>query len=332
VRGAQDQFPSELPGRYVIERKLGEGGMAIVYLARDVKLGRKVALKVLRPELTHSLGAERFLREIVITAPLVHPNIVSIHDSGEASGSLFYVMPYVEGATLRQRLAREIGLPLPEVLSIARQVASALDHAHAHGVVHRDIKPDNVLLLGDHAFVVDFGLARALTTAANRPLTKSGIVVGTPPYMSPEQCTPGAKVDARSDVYSLGCVVFEMIAGRPPFHGPTPDVTMAQHRTREPPSLAAERSDCPAAVDAVMRRALAKKPGDRFRSAGEFATALAHAAGAPFPLASPPRRPPAGVLRQLWTRMGRRWWIAVAASLALVAAVAALGLRWFGGP
>jgi tetratricopeptide (TPR) repeat protein len=277
-------------GRYRIERELGHGGMAIVYLARDVRHDRFVALKVLHPHLATALGTERFLREIAIAASLVHPNILALYDSGEASGFLYYVMPYVEGLTLRQRLDRELQLPIEEALSIARQIAAALDHAHAHGVVHRDIKPENVLLLGDQVLVADFGLARAITSAASTPLT-SNLVVGTPAYMSPEQCTPGRAVDARSDIYSLGCLVFEMIAGVTPFRGATAQVMISHHLTSEPPSVCAERHSCPPGVEESVRRALAKAPADRFRSAGEFVRAMTAADQAhPLPLPSPARR------------------------------------------
>src|SRR5687767_6302827 len=248
--------------------------MAVVYLARDLKNGRKVALKVLRPELANSLGAERFLQEIAISAPLVHPNIIALHDSGEAAGFLYYTMPYVEGPTLRERLDREVQLPLDDALKIARQVAAALDYAHARGVIHRDIKPDNILLLGDHVLVADFGLARAISRAASKPLTDRGIVVGTIAYMSPEQASIDGVVDARSDVYSLGCVVFEMIAGITPFRGATTATVISHHQSTPPPSVCAERKSCPSSLDMVIQRALAKLPADRFRTAGELSAAL----------------------------------------------------------
>ena len=270
-----------LAGRYDIEREIGQGGMAVVYLARDVKLNRRVALKVLRPELANSLGTERFLQEISIAAPLVHPNILAIYESGEAAGHLYYVMPYVDGLTLRQRLDRELQLPIDEAVAIVKQVAAALDYAHARGVVHRDIKPENILLLGDHVLVADFGLAKAISRATSHPLTQSGLVVGTPAYMSPEQATPGVALDARSDIYSLACVTFEMIAGMPPYRGATPQAVLAHHVASEPPALCGERASCPPHLDAAVRRAMAKVPADRFSSVGLFARALEPTRGTP---------------------------------------------------
>jgi tetratricopeptide (TPR) repeat protein len=274
-----ETFAAAIAPRYQIERKLGEGGMALVYLARDSRHDRLVALKVLRPEVATTLGAERFLREIAIAARLVHPNILPLHDSGEAAGRLFYVMPYVEGATLRQRLDREKQLPLADVADITSQVAAALDYAHAQGVVHRDVKPDNVLLVNDRVLVADFGLARALTSASSSPLTRTGTVVGTPAYMSPEQCAPGEAVDARSDVYALACMTFEMIAGVTPFRGATAQAMMAHQISGDPPSVCAERERCPRALDEVLKRGLAKSPADRYQRAGELAAALREGVG-----------------------------------------------------
>src|SRR5690348_8091164 len=274
-----EDFGAALADRYAIERELGRGGMAIVYLARDLKHDRRVAIKVLRPELATSLGADRFLREISIAAQLTHPNILSLHDSGDANGALYYVMPYVDGESLRHRLERERQLPVDEAVEIARQVASALDYAHAQGVVHRDIKPENILLLGKHALVADFGLARAVCSAAHPRITDSGIAVGTPAYISPEQASAERSVDGRTDVYSLGCVVFEMIAGVPPFRGATVQAIIAHHVSSPPPSLCSERPSCPPALDASVQRALAKVPADRFRTAGEFVRELEAAIG-----------------------------------------------------
>ncbi len=277
-----DGFIEAIASRYHIERELGRGGMAVVYLATDVKHRRQVALKVLRPEIATTLGAERFLQEITIAARLVHPNILPLHDSGEAAGRLYYVMPYVDGATLRERLDRERQLPIADVVDVTSQIAAALDHAHGRGVVHRDIKPDNVLLVDGRVLVADFGLARALTSATSSPLTRTGTVVGTPAYMSPEQCAPGSAVDTRSDVYALACMTFEMIAGVTPFRGATAQAMMAHQISGDPPSVCAERERCPRAVDDVLKRGLAKSPADRYQRAGELAEALKEAVqGAP---------------------------------------------------
>lgn len=269
-----DGFVGAVANRFRIERELGRGGMAVVYLAHDLKHRRRVALKVLRPEVATTVGAERFLQEITIAARLVHPNIIPLHESGEAAGRLYYVMPYVEGATLRERLDREKQLPLDVVADITTQIAAALDHAHAQGVVHRDVKPDNVLLVDGRVLVADFGLARALTSAASTPLTRTGTVVGTPAYMSPEQCAPGSPVDKRSDVYALACMAFEMIAGVTPFRGATAQAMMAHQISGAPPSVCVERARCPRAVDEVIKRGMAKSPADRYQRAGEFAAAL----------------------------------------------------------
>jgi tRNA A-37 threonylcarbamoyl transferase component Bud32/tetratricopeptide (TPR) repeat protein len=313
-----------LAGRYDIEREIGQGGMAVVYLARDVRLNRRVALKMLRPELAHSLGSERFLQEISIAAPLVHPNILAIYESGEAAGHLYYVMPYVEGLTLRQRLERETQLPIDEAIAIVKQVAAALDYAHARGVVHRDIKPENILLQGEHVLVADFGLAKAISRATSRPLTHSGVVVGTPAYMSPEQATPGVALDARTDIYSLACVTFEMIAGMPPYRGATAQAVLAHHVMSEPPALCDERNSCPPHVDDAVRRALAKVPADRFSSAQLFARALASPTATPsspaFGAAVVPRSPAGAAVA------ARRRPIRTAAAAA--GALIALSLAW----
>ena len=271
----RDELVSALAGCYDVEREVGHGGMAYVYLARDLKHDRLVAIKVLKPELAASLGAERFLREINITARLNHPNILMLHDSGAVDGRLlYYVMPYVAGDTLQQRLDREKQLPIDEALSIARQTAAALDYAHREGVVHRDIKPANILLLGDHVLVADFGLARMVYTAGSDKLSYSSIVIGTPAYMSPEQIAGDAELDGRTDIYSLACVFFEMLAGMPPFRGVTQQALYGQHLNAPPPSLCAERENCPPEMDEAVRRALSKVPADRYRTATEFVRAL----------------------------------------------------------
>ncbi|PYO33407.1 MAG: hypothetical protein DMD32_00925, partial [Gemmatimonadetes bacterium] len=264
-----------LAGRYTIERELGRGGMATVYLAQDRKHHRPVAIKVLKPELAAALGPERFLREIDTAARLTHPHILPLHDSGEAAGLLYYVMPYVEGETLRDRLEREGQLPLEEAVRITREVASALSYAHSHDVVHRDIKPENILLSGGEAVVADFGIARAITAAARGQLTETGIAIGTPGYMSPEQGAASARVDERSDIYSLGCVLYEMLAGEPPFTGPSAESIVRQHLAAAPPRVSAMRAAVPPAIEEAIVRALAKTPADRFATAADFVEALA---------------------------------------------------------
>ena len=270
-----------LADRYTIERELGRGGMATVYLAEDLKHHRKVAVKVLKPQVAAVLGPERFLREIEIAAALTHPHILPLYDSGEADGLLYYVMPYVEGESLRDRLSREKQLPLNDALQVARDVAMALSYAHGRGVVHRDIKPENVLLEAGQAVVSDFGIARAITAAAAENLTETGIAVGTPAYMSPEQAAGSRELDGRSDIYSLGCVLFEMLAGAPPYAGPTAQAIMARRLTEPVPSLHAVRETVPDAVEQAIGQALARVPADRFLTATLFAEALAGAAAGP---------------------------------------------------
>src|SRR5881275_1194984 len=256
-----------LAGRYTIERELGRGGMATVYLAQDRKHHRQVAIKVLKPELAAALGPERFLREIDTAARLTHPHILPLHDSGEAAGLLYYVMPYVEGETLRDRLEREGQLPLEEAVRITREVASALSYAHSHDVVHRDIKPENILLSGGEAVVADFGIARALVAAGADKLTDTGLAVGTPGYMSPEQAMAEPRIDGRADTYALGCVLYEMLAGHPPFLGTTAQEILARHTLDPVPPLRTIRREVPAAVEHAVLKALAKSPADRFPSA-----------------------------------------------------------------
>src|SRR5437899_1049789 len=248
--------------------------MATVHLARDLKHGRPVAIKVLRPEIAAALGPERFLREIEVAARLTHPHILPLHDSGEAAGFLFYVMPYIEGESLRDRLEREGPLPVEDALRITREVASALRYAHDHDVVHRDIKPENILLSGGEAVVADFGIARAITQAAGTRLTETGIPVGTPAYMSPEQASGGGPIDGRSDVYSLACVLYEMLVGEPPYTGPSAQVVIAKRFTDPVPSVRRLRETIPPGIDAAITTALAKSPVDRFRTATEFGDAL----------------------------------------------------------
>src|SRR2546430_3544343 len=248
--------------------------MATVYLARDLRHGRLVAIKVLRPEIAAALGPERFLREIELAARLTHPHILPLHDSGQAGGSLYYVMPYIEGESLRDRLEREGQLPVEEALRITREVASALSYAHSHDVVHRDIKPENILLSGGEAVVADFGIARAITQAAGTRLTETGIPIGTPAYMSPEQASGGGPIDGRSDVYSLACVLYEMLVGEPPYTGPSAQVVIAKRFTDPVPSVRRLRDTIPPTMDAAITKALAKAPTDRFATAGQFGGAL----------------------------------------------------------
>jgi len=269
-----ERLAAALADRYRIEGELGAGGMATVYLAHDLKHNRKVAVKVLRPELAAALGAERFLREIEIAAGLSHPHILPVHDSGEASGFLFYVMPYVEGESLRDRITREKQLPLDDALVLAREVADALSFAHARGVIHRDIKPENILLQGGHAVVADFGIARAVDAAGGSQLTETGVSLGTPTYMSPEQAAGERDLDGRSDLYALGCVLYEMLAGQPPFTGPTVESVIHQHLAATPPAITQLRPAVPAPVAGVLQRALAKNPADRFSPVAQFADAL----------------------------------------------------------
>src|SRR3990170_9142604 len=264
-----------LSDRYVIERELGAGGMATVYLAHDVRHDRKVALKVLRPELSAILGGARFLTEIKTTANLQHPHILGLFDSGEADGLVFYVMPYVEGESLRDRLGREKQLPVEDAVRIACEVAGALDYAHRHGVIHRDIKPENILQHDGHVVVADFGIALAVSSAGGATrLTESGMSLGTPHYMSPEQAMGEREITAKSDVYALGCVLYEMVVGEPPFTGPTAQAIVARVMTEEPRSLTLQRHTIPSHVEAAVGQALEKLPADRFASAAEFAEAL----------------------------------------------------------
>jgi hypothetical protein len=266
-----------LGDRYLIERELGAGGMATVYLARDLKYDRHIALKVLRPELAAVLGAERFLNEIRVTARLDHPHILTLIDSGESGGLLWYVLPYIRGESLREKLTRERQLGIEEALTIARQVAGALDYAHGQGVVHRDIKPENILLHEGEAMLTDFGIALAVREAGGNRLTETGLSLGTPQYMSPEQATGDRTLDARSDVYSLGAVVYEMLAGEPPVTGPTVQAVIAKLLTERPMSVRTVRDTVPKGVDDAIAKALAKVPADRYPSAGDFARALGEA-------------------------------------------------------
>jgi serine/threonine-protein kinase len=276
-----------LAGRYHVLRELGRGGMATVYLADDLRHGRQVAIKLLRPELGALLGPDRFTREIRIAAALNHPHILPLHDSGDAGGSLFYVMPYVRGGSLRQKLSGEGRLDTEEAIGIVRQVAAALDHAHGHGLVHRDVKPENILLHEGEAMVTDFGIALAAGAAPGDRLTATGLMVGTPEYMSPEQAAGERTLDARSDVYSLACVLYELLAGEPPHTGPSPKSLIARRFSEPPPRVRRVRPQVPAAVDEAIARALALDPAERFPTVAAFADALGTREAPPRPVRLP---------------------------------------------
>ena len=302
-----------LAGRYRLERQLGEGGMATVYLARDLRHDRDVALKVLKPELAAVLGPERFLREIRVTAQLQHPNLLPLYDSGTADGALFYVMPLVRGESLRDRLTRERMLPVDETVRLVRQVAGALDYAHRQGIVHRDIKPENILLQDGEAMLSDFGIALAVAEAGGGRLTGTGLSIGTAQYMSPEQATAERDLDARSDIYSHGAVAYEMLAGEPPVTGITARAIVAKLLTERPTPLRVVRDAVPAAVEQAVMRALAKAPTDRFATARDFAVALTAA----------PKAEPADSGR---TRSRRLIGVALAVLVAAAAWLASRGL------
>ena len=302
--GLLERLNNALANRYRIEKEVGHGGMATVYLAHDLRHERRVAIKVLKPELAAVVGPERFLREIKVTAQLNHPHILPLLDSGEAGGLIYYVMPYAEGESLRERLHREKQLPVEDALQIAREVADALDYAHRHDLVHRDVKPENILLEEHHAVVADFGIARAITAAGGEKLTATGVAVGTPEYMSPEQAGSSKDLDGRSDLYSLGCVLYEMLAGQPPFTGSTVESVVHQHLTAPPPAVTAMRAAVPAPVATAIAHCLAKAPADRYSTAAQLGQALRPA--------------------QMPRTAGRRW-PAIAAVVAGGALVAAMG-------
>jgi len=302
--GATARLSAALADRYRLERELGQGGMATVYLAEDFKHHRKVAIKVLHQHLAAVLGAERFLKEITTTAQLQHPHILPLHDSGNADGLLFYVMPYVEGGSVRQRVSSEKQLPVAEAVRIASEVASALEYAHRHGVIHRDIKPENILLHEGSALVADFGIALSLASGATR-LTETGMSVGTPSYMSPEQALGDREVDARCDIYAVGAVLYEMLTGRPPFAGSTPQAIVARVLTETPVRPSRLRKGVSRQLDDIVMTALERDSTNRFATAGALQSAIAGET-------SPPRR------RRARTR--RVWWTA-GAGLAVLAAV-----------
>jgi serine/threonine-protein kinase len=271
----EERLKAALAGRYQIEREIGSGGMATVFLAQDLKHNRRVAVKVLDPDLAQSLGADRFLREIETAANLTHPHILPLFDSGEADGFLFYVMPFVKGESLRTRLIKERQLPVEDAVQITREIADALAYAHEEGVIHRDVKPANIMLEAGHAVLADFGVAHAVAEAKDERITRTGTSLGTPAYMSPEQATGERELDGRADQYALGCVLYEMLAGHPPFAGAQVEALVRQHLTEEPPSVTGARPSVPGEVAKVIERALAKSPADRFKTTEEMAAALA---------------------------------------------------------
>ena len=276
-----DRLKTALADRYAIQEELGAGGMATVYLAHDVKHDRRVAVKVLRPELAAVIGAERFLNEIKVTANLQHPNILALYDSGEADSFLYYVMPYVEGESLRDKLNREKQLGLDETVEVAKGVAAALDYAHRQSVIHRDIKPENILIHDGQPVVADFGIALAVSQAGGTRLTETGISLGTPYYMSPEQAMGDRELDARSDVYSLGAMLYEMLAGDPPYIGSTAQAILAKVITEKPVPVTTHRDTVPRHVAAAIHKALAKLPADRFATASQFSEALTNPSAVP---------------------------------------------------
>jgi TolB-like protein/tRNA A-37 threonylcarbamoyl transferase component Bud32 len=294
VANPREQLERGLADHYRIERELGRGGMATVYLAQDIRHKRPVALKVLHPELAATLGPERFQREIELAARLQHPHILPVHDSGETAGQLWFTMPFVEGESLRDRLIHQKQLPIEDALRITTEAARALDYAHRHGVIHRDIKPENILLTkeGD-TLVADLGIGRALDSAGDEDkLTQTGVVIGTPAYMSPEQAAGERELDGRSDLYSLGAVLYEMLAGEPPHSGPTAQAIMARRFTGDVPRVREARPTVPEVIEQALVKALARVPADRFQTAAEFARALAPAAlAAPAAVAPAPAQP-----------------------------------------
>jgi eukaryotic-like serine/threonine-protein kinase len=313
------RLAAALADRYRFERELGQGGMATVYLAQDLRHHRQVAIKLMRPELSAVIGAERFLSEIRTTANLQHPHILPLFDSGEVDGVLYYAMPFVEGESLRDRLTREKQLPVPDAIRIATEVAAALDYAHRHGVIHRDIKPENILLHDGSALVADFGIALAASKAGGTRITETGMSVGTPHYMSPEQAMGEREITARSDIYALGAVTYEMLIGEPPFSGPTAQAIVAKVLTEEPRPLLPRRRSIPPEVEAAVLTALEKLPADRFGTAHEFAAALA-----PEPTG---RRTAAQVRAAAAAAPGWRRWLVPLAVVGLVAAAYLLGAR-----
>jgi serine/threonine-protein kinase len=319
-----ERLKAALADTYAIEREVGAGGMATVYLAEDLKHRRKVAVKVLRPELASTIGGDRFFREIELAAQLTHPHILPLHDSGEADGFLYYVMPFIEGESLRQRLDREGELPVADAARIMREVVDALAAAHEAGVVHRDIKPDNVLLSGNHAIVTDFGVAKAVSEATGRQqITTAGVALGTPAYMAPEQAAASPNIDHRADIYAVGAMAYELLAGRPPFIGPTAQAVLAAHVTEAPDDVSGHRASIPPGMAAVIMKCLEKKPADRWQSSTELLAELEVVATPSGGITPAATRPVAAVGGR------RRTWGVALATLGVVAigAVAAVLMR-----
>jgi len=314
-----DRLKAALSGRYTVDREVGAGGMATVYLATDDKHDRKVALKVLRPELAAVLGPDRFPREIKIVAQFNHPHILSLYDSGESAGFLYYVMPFVEGESLRERMRREGQLPIADAVRILREVVDALAYAHERGIVHRDIKPDNVMISGRHAVVTDFGVAKAVSAAGGEKLTTVGVAVGTPTYMAPEQAMGEVNVDHRADIYAVGVLGYEMLTGKPPFDGPTAQAVLSAHVLEAPPNLRELRASVPPVLADALARCLAKDPKDRWQRAEELLNQLEMVGMTPSGGVTPTDTRP---VKATDTRqpMNRRTWIA-----GIVAAVVVVG-------
>ena len=324
-----DRLNAAFSGRYSVQRELGRGGMATVFLADDLKHGRQVAIKVLHPELAAVLGPDRFLKEIEIAAGLTHPHILTLHDSGDADGLLYYVMPYVDGESLRDRLDRETQLSIEDTTLITTEVADALSYAHAREVVHRDIKPANIMLAGGHALVADFGIARAVSEAGGAKLTETGLSLGTPHYMSPEQASGAADIDGRSDVYALGCVTYEMLVGEPPHSGPNAQAIMAKVLTQPVPSVSEGRETVTPAMDAAIHKALARLPADRFATAKQFGDALQQSTDSMISGVAYPAYPGAAADAE---KAGDRTWKVAAIAMAIVALGAVLlWAPWNGG-
>jgi eukaryotic-like serine/threonine-protein kinase len=330
---ARSALAAALADRYRLERELGQGGMATVYLAEDLKHHRRVAVKVLRPELAATLGPERFAREIQVAARLQHPHILGVLDSGDTDGFFYYVMPYVEGETLRERLTRAGELPVPEAVRLLSEITEALAEAHKAGVVHRDIKPENVLLSGRHALVMDFGVAKAVTEASGRQqLTTAGVALGTPAYMAPEQASADPQMDGRVDIYALGVLGYEMLTGHTPFPGLTPQQTLAAHMTQTPIPVGQQRAGLSPALEAAVMKCLAKRPADRYQSADELA-GLLEPLGTPSGGMTPTHTQPHGAVAAGAVRNRTAWpiWVGVAAVLLAVGGAVGWKLTHAGG-